>query len=395
MGVTRARLHRLLLLAGFATLAGVVAGASEQHHRQTATPAVVAPPQAAAPKPVVIAAVAKPVAPAAPVEFDEWLAGFRAEALTYGIKPETLDRELAGLVPDPRVIALDGAQPDRSAVSTVTFAAYRDKQLTGSRVDRGRRLASDLSATLSSIEAQFGVPSEILLAIWGKETSYGAVPGGLDVVRSLATLAHEGRRREFFTQELIAAIKLIETGAIDREALVGSWAGATGQTQFMPTSYLTHAADGNGDGRADIWGNRADTLASIAAYFVAKGWQTGEPWAVEVVLPVGFDRERVRNLTPAGECAGLGWRHSRWLDVGSWRALGVAATGAALPPDNRLATLIEPDGPGGRAYLTFSNYRPIMRYNCSNFYALTVSELAHAIGAAPAPPAGGATRLVR
>lgn len=258
------------------------------------------------------------------------------------------------------------------------FADYRAKQLRQPRIKAGRRLASDLSATLSSVEAQYGVPREILLAIWGIETSYGAVPGGSDVVRSLATLAYEGRRRDFFTAELIAALKMIDAGMTDRATLVGSWAGATGQSQFMPTSYFAHAADGDGDGRADIWGSRADTLASIASYFVGKGWQTGEPWAVAANVPAALDRERVRELTPVTECAGLGWRHSRWLTLREWRDLGVETTGAMLP-DDKLATLIEPDGPDGAAFLTFANYRPIMRYNCSNYYALTVGQLADAI----------------
>ncbi len=348
--------------------------------------------------PVVAPAPPRPAPEPAPMDFDAWLIGFRAQALAAGIRPATLDRELSGLTADPRVVALDGAQPDRSAVSTVTFTEYRDKQLSTSRVARGRRLRSDLSATLSSLEAQFGVPAEILLAIWGKETSYGAVPGGLDVVRSLATLAHDGRRREFFTDELIAALKLIETGVVDREALVGSWAGATGQTQFMPSSYLAHAADGDGDGRADIWTNRADTLASIAAYFVAHGWHAGEPWATEVLLPGGFDRARARNLTPVAECAGLGWRHSRWLTVAEWRALGVLPARGLLPADATLATLIEPDGPGKGAYLTYGNYRPIMRYNCSNYYALAVGQLADAVAEAePAAPllAGGVSAAGR
>jgi len=378
------RHRRFLTVVGLGVLLGVVVDADAQAPSggtadvgKTAT-AVEPPPQPVTAKRVPPKAAVEPAAPE-PMTFDEWLAAFRSQALAAGLRPETLERELADLEPDPRVVALDRSQPDRPAVSPMSFADYRDRQLTPDRVARGRRLRSDLSASLSSVEAQFGVPAEILLAIWGKETSYGAVPGGLDVVRSLATLAHEGRRRAFFTDELIAALKLIETGAIDREALVGSWAGATGQSQFMPTSYLAHAADGDGDGRADIWGSRADTLASIAAYFVANGWRPGEPWAVEVTLPAGFDRDRVRNLTPVAQCAGLGWRHSRWLDVADWRSLGVRPTAGLLPADGAMATLVEPDGPGGPAYLTFANYRPIMRYNCSNYYALAVGQLADAI----------------
>ncbi len=351
------------------------------------------PREVAEARPMAVSAPAPPrptPAPSAPAvaalpsdaSFAAWLDHFRAQALAVGIQPETLDRELAGLVPDPRVVTLDDAQPDRAAVSPMRYAEYRTVQLSEHRVRRGQRLRSDLSATLSSVEAQFGVPAEILLAIWGKETSYGEAPGRLDVIRSLATLAHDGRRRDFFTAELIAALQLIESGAAVRGTLVGSWAGATGQTQFMPSSYLAHAADGDGDGRADIWTSRADALASIAAYFVGHGWRTGEPWALAVEVPAALDRERVRNLTPVAECAGLNWKHSRWLSVAEWRALGVRADEGLLPDDHLLATLIEPDGPEGAAYLTFANYRPIMRYNCTNYYALAVGELADTIGEA-------------
>lgn len=382
--------HRLLVTTSLAILTGVVVDAAER--AGTPPAAAVAPPPvsvktAAPPRPAPV-----PTIPAIVYDdstFSGWLEGFRAEALAAGLKAATLDRELAGLTEDPTAIALDRAQPDRTALSPLRFADYRAKQLRQPRIEAGRRLASDLSATLSSVEAQYGVPPEILLAIWGIETSYGAVPGGSDVVRSLATLAYEGRRRDFFTAELIAALKMIEAGATDRATLVGSWAGATGQSQFMPSSYFAHAADGDGDGRSDIWSSRADTLASIASYFVGKGWQPGEPWAVAVTVPAGFDRERVRELTPVTECAGLGWRHSRWISVGEWRSLGLAPIGTMLPPDAKLATLIEPDGPDGPAFLTFANYRPIMRYNCSNYYALTVGQLADAIGATPLP----ATRL--
>lgn len=373
--------HRFLVTSALALLTGVVVDAGERATapREVAAAAVVAPaPPKPTPRPAVVeVAAAKPAFDES--TFDGWLAAFRYDAHAAGVSNATLARELDGLTEDPTAIALDRAQPDRTAVSPLLFADYRAKQLRQPRINAGRRLASDLSATLSSLEVQYGVPREILLAIWGIETSYGAVPGGSDVVRSLATLAYEGRRRDFFTAELIAALKMIDAGMTDRATLVGSWAGATGQSQFMPTSYFAHAADGDGDGRADIWGSQADTLASIASYFVGKGWQKGEPWAVAATVPAGLDRERVRELTPVTECAGLGWRHSRWLTMREWRELGVDMTGAALLPDDKLATLIEPDGPDGAAFLTFANYRPIMRYNCSNYYALTVGQLADAI----------------
>ncbi|MFC3710960.1 lytic transglycosylase domain-containing protein [Sphingoaurantiacus capsulatus] len=382
---TAVLVHRFLATSAVAILVAVIVDAGDRAKTIHKPAPVVAAVPVPAPKPVKRA----PPPPPEPVydlsTFDGWLQSVRADAKKAGVSEATLDRELDGLTEDPSAIALDQKQPDRTAVSPMTFAKYHAKQFSRSRINNGRRLASDLSATLSSVEKQYGVPHEILLAIWGIETSYGAVTGNFDLVRSLATLAYEGRRREFFTAELIAALKLIDDGKADRATLVGSWAGATGQSQFMPSSYFAHAADGDGDGRADIWGSRADVLASIASYFVGKGWQTGEPWAVSVSVPAGFDRERIRELTPVTECAGLGWRHSRWLSVAEWKAMGVAGNGAALPADDKLATLIEPDGPQGPAFLTFANYRPIMRYNCSNYYALTVGQMADAIGVGRLP----------
>jgi len=332
---------------------------------------------------------ADPVLPAVALDprqaaFRAWLEGpFRARALAAGLRAETLDRELAGLSFNPRIIQLDNAQPDRSATTQMTFGGYLARQINNNRINTGRRLRSDMAATLAGIEARYGVPAEILLGFWGIETSYGTVTGNFDLVRSLATLAYEGRRRELFTAELVAALKLLERGAIPRGAFVGSWAGATGQPQFLPSSYLAHGVDGSGDGKADIWNNASDALASIANFVVAKGWKRGQPWVSRVFVPPALDRERVRNLTPTGECSGMNWRHSRWLTVGEWRALGIQSLGGALPADDTLATLIEPDGPGTGGYLTYGNYRAIMRYNCTNFYSLTVSYLADAIGGAP------------
>jgi len=327
--------------------------------------------------------------------FEAWIAAFKPQAVAAGVSAETVERELSGLAYNPRVVALDNAQPDRSAVSQATFAGYLRTRLNDARTNQGIRLRADLAATLSSIEAQRGVPGELLLAFWGMETAYGQRTGNFDLVRALATLAFDGRRRALFTAELIAALKLLDRGVIARNAFVGSWAGATGQPQFLPSSYLAHAADGNGDGRADIWNDRTDALASIASFVAAKYWTKGQPWAQRVYVPPGLDRERVRNLTPVGSCPGMNWRHSRWLSVKDWRALGVVPLGAPLPADATLATLIEPDGPGTGGYLTYGNYRAILRYNCTNYYALSVALLADAIrrGAdrplPPAPPPAG------
>jgi len=325
--------------------------------------------------------------------FQAWLTGpFRSQAIAAGVQPATLDRELGGLIFNPRVVQLDQAQPDRSATSQLTFARYLARHINDNRINGGRRRYSDMWATLSGIEARYGVPAEVLVGFWGIETSYGAVTGNFDLVRSLATLAFEGRRRELFSRELIASLKLLERGAISRGALVGSWAGATGQPQFLPSSYLEHGADGDGDGRADIWNSSSDALASVAKFVTAKGWQKGQPWAQRVYVPLTMDRNRVRNLTPVGECGGMNWRHSRWLTIADWKALGVQSLGQALPGDGTLATLIEPDGPGTGGYLTYGNYRAILRYNCTNFYALTVTLLADQIRSAGGAVAAGRLR---
>ena len=372
----------------------VAAMLSTSAHAQTTPVPVPAEPVAEPPMPPV-----EPASPAVPVDprqtaFAAWLSGpFRAQALAAGVRADTLDRELAGLMFNPRVVQFDQAQPDRSATSQLTFGGYLARHINNNRINGGRRRLSDLSATLSGIEARHGVPGAVLLGFWGIETSYGAVTGNFDLVRSLATLAFEGRRRELFSAELIASLKLLERGMISRGALVGSWAGATGMPQFLPSSYLAHGVDGNGDGRADIWNNEADTLASVANFVAAKGWRRGEPWAQRVSVPPMLDRERVRNLTPVGECAGMNWRHSRWLTIREWQALGLQPLSGTLPADTMLATLIEPDGPGTGGYLTYGNYRAIMRYNCTNFYALTVTLLADAIGGpAGAGPAGSLRR---
>ncbi len=326
-------------------------------------------------------AVVQPL-PARPPEpsgagFAEWLAGFRARALAAGIRPATLDRELTGLTFNPRVIQLDRAQGDDSSAAPPRFSDYFDRRVPA-RIEPGRALRRALAPRLVEIEARFGVPAAVLMAIWGLETSYGANTGSFDLVRSLASLAFDGRRAALFESELLAALRLIDEGRVARGRLVGSWAGATGQPQFLPSSYAAHAVDGDGDGRADIWGNEADTLASIANYLSHHGWPRGERWGLPVIAPAGLDRGALAATEAPTRCVRPLSRHSRWLSLGEWRALGLApASGGVWPRDDRIrATLIEPDGPGGPAFLTFEAYRAILGYNCSNYYALTVGLLA-------------------
>ena len=195
----------------------------------------------------------------------------------------------AGLTYNPRVIALDRAQPGSTPNSPPAFAPYYRTHVDAARINGGKAMAVAAAPLLPGIEAQYGVPSKILLAIWGHETNYGRYKGDFDLARSLATLAFEGRRRDLFTAEFIALLKMADRG-VERRQMLGSWAGAFGNPQFLPSVYLRLARDGDGDSRADIWNSRADTLASIANYFRDAGWRTGEPWGVRASLPDGFDR---------------------------------------------------------------------------------------------------------
>jgi len=311
--------------------------------------------------------------------FSTYLAGVRSRSMAQGVRAATIDAAFAGLTPNPRVIALDQGQPGGSFDSPVPdFEPYRRQHLGPAIIARGRTAYSVNRGRLAAIERETGVPEALMVAIYGHETSYGSYTGDFDLVRSLATLAYEGRRRDLFEPELIAVLKMLDRG-IPRSRLVGSYAGATGYPQFLPSVYLRVARDGDGDGRADIWTSEADALASIGNYFVRAGWRRGQPWGVPVTVPSGLDRARIANRTVAPRCPRVMERHSRWLSMAEWRALGVMPAGGQTLPENAMATLLEPDGRGRTAYLLTSNYRVILDYNCSNFYALSVGLLADAV----------------
>jgi len=308
--------------------------------------------------------------------YQAYLPQLRAAAERAGIRAATLDRIFPTLVFSSRTIELDRAQPGGVAgvPTNPPFAPYRARQLTQALIDRGRaRYAADRSR-LDEISRRYGVPAQYLIAIWGKETGYGTIMGDFDLLNSLASLAYEGRRRALFTGEFIATLRMVERG-FPRDELKGSWAGAAGHPQFLPSVYIRLAVDGDGDGRADIWRSHLDALASIANYLRNAGWRPGQRWGEAVRVPAGFDRAAVANRLRAPRCAPVFARHSRWLTAAEWRRLGIANS----LPDATLASLIEPDGPGATAYLTTNNYRVILDYNCSNFYALTVALLADSV----------------
>jgi membrane-bound lytic murein transglycosylase B len=312
--------------------------------------------------------------------FQAFLPQLRSQALAAGVSRRTIDSVFPALVFSARTIELDQAQPGGTAGSTATpaFAPYREKHVNPSLIAGGARRYAANASRLSDIGRRYGVTPSVLVAIWGHETSYGAVTGDFDLLNSLATLTYEGRRRDLFGSEFVAALKMMDRG-VSRGQLRGSWAGATGYPQFLPSTWLRLAVDGDGDGRADIWRSEPDALASIANYLSNAGWKPNVPWGMAVSVPAGFDRSSMRTRLLSPRCPRVHERHSRWLSIGEWRRLGIVPMGGAWPRDSEMASLLEPDGPGRTAYLLTTNYRSILDYNCSNFYALSVGLLADAI----------------
>lgn len=312
--------------------------------------------------------------------FEAYLPRLRAEALRRGVRPATVESVFRNLEFSPRTIELDRAQPGGvTGYSAVpAFAPYRDRHVSPALIARGRQRYSANISRLNAIGRRYGVTPSVLVAIWGHETSYGEVTGDFDLLNSLASLAYEGRRRALFTDEFVATMKMLERG-FPRSRLKGSWAGATGYPQFLPSVYLRLGADGDGDGRADIWTSQTDALASIANYLSNAGWKPNVPWGFKVSVPPGFNRSAYGTRLFSPRCPRVHERHTRWLTIREWRRLGIIAQEGRWPDERELASLIEPDGPGRTAYLLTTNYRTILDYNCSNFYALSVGLLADAV----------------
>ncbi len=309
------------------------------------------------------ALVAGPVLPAAAHgNFEEWLRKLRAEARAAGIRASTLDRALAGLEPLPRVVELDRRQPE----GRLTFAEYRRRVVGRDRIRRGRELRARHRRILAATARRYGVADRILVALWGIESSFGGFKGRFNVVAALATLAFDGRRAAFFRKELLAALRILDEGHVPVEQMYGSWAGAMGQPQFMPTTFLAHAVDADGDGRRDIWNSLPDVFASMANYLRRSGWDRRYRWGREVRLTRALGEKRI------------GLRHRAAL--ATWARRGVRrADGGALPEVAIDASLLLPDGPGGPAFLVYDNYRVLLRWNRSHYFALSVGLLADAI----------------
>ncbi|MCE8033493.1 lytic murein transglycosylase [Billgrantia tianxiuensis] len=296
-----------------------------------------------------------------PQDFQAWLRDFRRQARAEGISEATLARALDGARYRPRVIELDRSQPE----FVRPIWQYLDSAVSQARVSQGRAKLDEHRDTARRMEQRYGVPAEIIVAIWGIESNYGGNFGDFSTVEALATLAFDGRRRDFARGELLTALRILDAGDIAPDRMIGSWAGAMGHTQFIPSSFESYAVDGDGDGRRDIWGSIPDVMASTANYLARAGWQSGQPWGVEVRLPEGFDYAQTELSTQ---------RSSR-----EWAQQGVSRIDGGSLPGFEQASVIAPAGAQGPAFLVGPNYRAILRYNNATSYALAVATLADGI----------------
>jgi lytic murein transglycosylase len=299
-------------------------------------------------------------------KFARWVAELRATARAAGINEATLHSAFDTVRFLPRVIELDRMQPE----FTRNVWDYLDTAVSALRISRGQEKLLQLRPQLDAVVARYGVPAEVLVAIWGVESNYGTHVGDIPAIDALATLGFEGRREEWARGQLLATLKILQSGDISREQMVGSWAGAMGQTQFIPSVFLTYAVDADGDGKRDIWGSVPDVMASTANFIAKSGWQAGQPWGIEVRLPSGFDYARAdATVRQSAE---------------AWASEGIQTTdGTPLPalPDS---SLLLPAGARGPAFMVGPNFRTILRYNNATSYALAVNLLSQQIANGPA-----------
>lgn len=326
----------------FAARAAVLRAAAEEE--ETAAEQVARPPRTSDP------------------EFRAWIAEFRTRARAVGITQATLNDAFEGIQIDADVLRLDRNQAEFSRA----LWEYLDTAVSQNRIQNGRDARAEWQTTLGRIEEQFQVEAEVVVAVWGLETAYGAMRGGTNVIEAMASLAFDGRRQDFFEEQLIAALRIVQSGDTAPRNMVGSWAGAMGHTQFMPTSYLEYAQDFNGDGRRDIWGDTpVDALASTAHYLAEHGWTYGQPWGLEVRLPDGFDYRL------AGE--------QERINAPFWNAQGVRLINGDQIPDHGAASILLPGGAQGVALVVFNNFRVIERYNPADAYVIAIGHLSDRI----------------
>lgn len=310
-----------------------------------------------------VAATSQPAQPAQ--SFDDWLKGLRREALANGVSARTFDRAFANVQLSTRVVELDRSQPE----FTRQPWQYLDSMVSEDRIKRGRQRWQENAALFDRISQRSGIPAEILIAHWGAESAYGQSTGGFTVVNALTSLAYDGRRSAYFRTELLAALTILERGDIALERMTGSWAGAMGQTQFMPTIFQKFAVDEDGDGRRDIWGSLPDVFASTAKFVQANGWRPGERWGEEVKLPSGFPYDQAE--------------YAITKPMAEWRQLGVTGLDGKAPAGDGRAAILVLGGHQGPAFLVRENFRAIMKYNPSTSYALAIGLLADRLAGRP------------
>lgn len=290
--------------------------------------------------------------------FDRWIDGFRSRAMAKGITANTLNRAFSGIDYNTYVIERDRNQAEFSKA----LWEYLDSAVSDTRIKNGKAALRKHRKLLDQIEAKYGVDKEVVVAVWGLESAYGEYRGTTPLIEALATLSYDGRRGKFFESQLIAALKIIQAGDVAPRKMTGSWAGAMGHTQFIPTSYLAYAVDFTGDGKRDIWDdNPADALASTAAYLARFGWQKNRPWGVEVQLPQGF------NYGATG--------HKVKRSVSDWTKLGVRGVNGKAVPNYGTAAILMPAGARGPAFMIFKNFNVIERYNAADSYVIAVGHL--------------------
>ena len=313
--------------------------------------------------PALVIAIFVHVAPAqADPDFNRWVLDLKVEARDRGIADSLLEEAFQGIKPLPRVLELDRKQPE----STMTFVQYQRHIVSPERTQRGREMLTQHHDLLTEVGQHYGVPPRVIVALWGIETSYGSNTGGFNVIEALTTLAYDGRRSQFFRSELFNALQILQEGHASLVTMKGSWAGAMGQSQFMPSSFLTLAVDYDGDGRKDIWTTHADIFASIANYLSQSGWHAGEIWGRKVTLPEGFDQQET------------GLQISKPLQV--WHNMGVRrGNGRSLPLASMNGSIILPDDTLSPAYLVYHNFRVFMKWNHSIYFATSVGLLADVI----------------
>lgn len=300
-------------------------------------------------------------ATAAEQPFAVWLEDVRKEAAGIGIGNRTLEAALTGIAPIDRVIELDRSQPE----FTLSFKDYLARALK--RVEKGREKMHQYRGLLDDVARKHGVQPRFIVALWGVETDFGRVTGGYPVVPALATLAYDGRRSAYFRKELMDALRILDQGHIGVGEMKGSWAGAMGQCQFMPSSFINFAIDHNGDGRKDIWGSEGDVLASAANYLAKSGWHADQTWGRAVHLPKGFDASLIALDKPK--------------TLQEWRDLGVRKVdGGELPVRDLKAALVRPDAKGDDVFLVYENFRTILKWNRSNYFAAAVGILSDRLG---------------